>query len=198
MVKRQADLIKEMDDWEILFHLYLTQVMMILVALIIGFFLFANIDAFFKIWEWNLKEILLFGGGSAIIVVAIDAVLMKILPKHMYDDGGVNEKVFQKRPVWHITIICLLVAFSEELFFRGVIQTHFGFLIASLVFALLHFRYLFKWALLMVVISLSFYIGWIYLITGNLLVTIFMHFVIDFVFALIIRRKYVCEVSNQR
>ncbi len=198
MAKRQAELINEMEDKEVLFHLYLTQLMIIILSSIIGFFLFEDLDSFLDLWEWNIKEILLFGGGSAIIVISIDSVLMKVLPKHMYDDGGINEKVFKKRPVWHTFIICLLVALSEELFFRGVLQTHFGYLIASIVFAILHFRYLFKWALLLVVISLSFYIGWIYIITENLLVTIFMHFLIDFVFALMIRINYLRTVSNER
>ncbi|HHY71653.1 MAG TPA: CPBP family intramembrane metalloprotease [Bacillus bacterium] len=196
MAKRQADIIHEMDDREVLLHLYLTQFIIITLASVIGFFLFEDLDAFFAIWKLNIKEILLFGGGSAIIVIAIDLILMKSLPKHMYDDGGVNEKVFQKRPIWHIFIICIIVAFSEELFFRGILQTHFGYLIASIVFAILHFRYLYKWTLLIVVISLSFYIGWIYLITENLLVTIFMHFLIDFVFALIIHIKYLHRVLN--
>ena len=190
MVKRQSDLINEMNDREVLFHLYLTQFIIIILASILGFFLFDNADVFLAIWRLNIKEILLFGGGSAIIVIAIDLTLMRILPKHMYDDGGINEKVFKNRPIWHITLICLIVAFSEELLFRGVIQTQFGYLIASSVFAVLHFRYLYKLALFIVVVSISFFIGWIYIITGNLFVTIFMHFVIDFVFALIIRVKH--------
>lgn len=198
MAKRQADLINEMEDREVLFHLYLTQIIIIILAFIIGLFLFEDLDSFFAIWKGNIKEVLLFGGGSAIIVIVIDFILMKVLPKDMYDDGGINEKVFRNRPVWHIFIICVIVAFSEELLFRGVIQTHFGYLIASIVFAVLHIRYLFKWALLIVVISLSFYIGWIYIETENILVTIFMHFMIDFVFALIIRMKYLREVSILR
>lgn len=197
MAKRQTELINQMEDKEVLFHLYLTQVMIMILTGIIGFFLFEDLESFFELWEWNPKEILLFGGGSAIIVISIDFILMKVLPKHMYDDGGINEKIFKNRPVWHTFIICLVVALSEELFFRGVLQTHFGYFIASIVFAILHFRYLFKWALLFVVISLSFYIGWIYIITENLLVTIFMHFLIDFVFALTIRINYLRTVPNQ-
>lgn len=192
---RQTEVIKSMKDKEVLFHLYLTQFILVILAGIIGWFLFEDIGSFLSIWEWNLKEVLLYGGGSAIIVIAVDGFLMRILPKDMYDDGGINEKVFKNRPVWHIFVISLIVAFSEEIFFRGVIQTHFGYLIASIIFALLHIRYLYKWVLLIVVVSLSFYIGWIYLLTQNLWVTIFMHFLIDFVFAIIIRIQYLRQVS---
>ncbi|KEF40582.1 hypothetical protein M670_00609 [Schinkia azotoformans MEV2011] len=95
MAKRQAELINQMEDKEVLFHLYLTQIMIIILTGIIGFFLFEDLESFFELWEWNPKEILLFGGGSAIIVIIIDTILMKVLPKHMYDDGGINEKVFK-------------------------------------------------------------------------------------------------------
>lgn len=30
-----------------------------------------------------------------------------------------NEKLFGKRPVWHIVVICLIVGLCEELLFRG-------------------------------------------------------------------------------
>lgn len=195
MENRQADIIKDMKDKEVLFHLYLTQLILLILALTIGYFLFEDIESFLKIWEWNVKEILLFGGGSAIIVIVMDAILMKVLPKEMYDDGGINEKVFKNRPIWHIIIICVIVSCSEELFFRGVLQTHFGYIVASIIFAVMHIRYLYKWVLFVVVVSLSFYIGWLYILTENLSVTIFMHFLIDFIFALIIKNQNSRNVS---
>lgn len=195
MENRQADIIKDMKDKEVLFHLYLTQLILLILALTIGYFLFEDIESFLKIWEWNVKEILLFGGGSAIIVIVMDAILMKVLPKNMYDDGGINEKVFKNRPIWHIIIICVIVSCSEELFFRGVLQTHFGYIVASIIFAVMHIRYLYKWVLFVVVVSLSFFIGWIYILTENLFVTIVMHFLIDFIFALIIKIQNIRNVS---
>ncbi|NSL50496.1 CPBP family intramembrane glutamic endopeptidase [Calidifontibacillus erzurumensis] len=188
MKKRQADLIKEMNDHEVLLQLYITQFVILALALCASIFLFPDANSFFQLWDWkNIEEIIYYGGGAALIVIIIDIILMKIVPKEMYDDGGVNEKIFKKRPIWHIFIICLLVAFSEEFLFRAVIQTHFGYLIASIIFAFLHLRYLYKWLLFIVVTTLSFYIGWIYVLTENVVVTIFMHFLIDFIFALMIR-----------
>ncbi|WP_102345737.1 CPBP family intramembrane glutamic endopeptidase [Bacillus sp. Marseille-P3661] len=198
MVRKQSDLIKNMKDTEVLVHLYLTQAIILVLAGIMGYFLFEDLHAFQQIWKWDIKEILLYGGGSAIIVIIIDYTLMKFVPKNMYDDGGINEKVFQQRPVWSIFIISLVVAFTEEIFFRGVIQTHFGYITASIIFAILHIRYLYKWLLFTIVVGLSFFIGWIYIVTNNLWVTIFAHFLIDFVFALIIRIQYLRDVSISR
>lgn len=84
----------------------------------------------------------------------------------------------------------MLIAFSEELLFRGVIQTHFGLLMASAIFAALHVRYLSKWFLFTMVVLLSFFLGYLYDVTGNLWVTIFAHFLIDFVLAVHIRLDY--------
>ena len=189
-MSRQTDLIKHLDDKEVLLHLYLSQFILLVIALLLGFFFFSDLQTFLAMWQLDIGEIMLYGGGSAFVVIIIDSILMKVLPKEMYDDGGINEKVFRTRPIWHIFMITLIVAFTEELLFRGVIQTHLGYVPASLMFAFLHFRYLYKWLLFTIVVSLSFLLGWIYLETGNLLTTITSHFLIDFVFALMIRMNY--------
>jgi uncharacterized protein len=129
--------------------------------------------------------------------LAIDFLLMRYLPEHWYDDGGINEKIFQNRSIPHIFFLCLLIAFSEELLFRGVIQTHFGLFVASIVFALLHVRYLEKWFLFVMVVLLSFFLGYIYQRTNSLWVTIFAHFLIDFILAIDIRLHYVRNMKQE-
>ena len=84
-------------------------------------------------------------------------------------------------------LIAALVAISEEILFRGVIQTNTGLIISSIIFAVVHYRYLFNWFLFTNIILLSFLIGYIYLVTNNLVVTIVMHFFIDFILGLIIK-----------
>lgn len=81
----------------------------------------------------------------------------------------------------------LLVAIAEELLFRGVLQTSFGYFIASGLFVLVHFRYLKKPILFLSIIVVSFYIGYIFVLTENLVVTITTHFVVDFILGLVIR-----------
>src|SRR5690625_1741473 len=112
---------------------------------------------------------------------------MVILPKKYFDDGGINERIFKNQSIFNIFIIALIVAVSEELLFRGLIQTIFGYFIASTLFALVHVRYLRKPVLLISVLLISFYLGYLYEITNNLFVTIFAHFIVDFLLGVIIR-----------
>ena len=198
MRNRQADIVNGMKDSQIVFHLYATQFLLLVVSIILGFFLFNDMDSFFMLWTLDLKQILIYGGGSAILVIIIDFLIMRWVPKHVYDDGGINELVFRNRNYFHIFFLCIIIAFAEELLFRGIIQTHFGIVIASVIFALLHVRYLYKWVLFTVVVLLSFLLGYLYLITNNLLVTFFAHFLIDFVFALKIRKDYLHSDNEER
>ena len=61
---------------------------------------------------------------------------MKVLPSHYYDDGGLNERIFRGRSVIEIAVISSVVSIAEEILFRGVIQTHVGLIISSIIFAL--------------------------------------------------------------
>src|SRR5690606_3920856 len=104
----------------------------------------------------------------------------------------INEKIFSNMPIWKIGLLSLLIAFSEELLFRGAIQTHFGFWIASIIFAFIHFRYLSNWYLLLNVSLLSLWIGLIYEWSGQqILPVIIMHFMIDFLLGIKMSRNSV-------
>ncbi|MFS8630602.1 MAG: CPBP family intramembrane metalloprotease, partial [Bacillales bacterium] len=153
-------------------------------------FLFDSFAEFRNIFDWTDKRIFTVGVAAGIGVFLLDLLLMKLFPLSYFDDGGVNKRIFQNRTVWQIFLISLSVAVSEEILFRGVIQTKFGLIIASVIFALVHYRYLFNPFLFINVILLSFFIGFIYLLTGNLLVTIMMHFVIDFFLGITYRIKF--------
>ena len=91
----------------------------------------AATDAIFDLIHWKDTNILLVGGMSGIAVVIVDLVLMKIMPAKYYDDGGLNERMFQKRSLLQIALIAAVVAIGEEILFRGVIQTHMGLILSS-------------------------------------------------------------------
>jgi|LSQX01.1.fsa_nt_gb membrane protease YdiL (CAAX protease family) len=188
--KKYQQLVSELSDKELLLNLFLTNVLVIIIAVILGFFFFDSFAEFWKIFNWIDKRIITIGVSAGAAVVLLDLILMKVVPSSWFDDGGINKKIFQNRTVGQIAVIALSVAVSEEILFRGVIQTQFGLLIASLIFALVHYRYLFNWFLFVNVVVLSFLIGYIYFLTENLLVTIVMHFVIDFFLGVIYRLKF--------
>ncbi|KAA0550299.1 CPBP family intramembrane metalloprotease [Bacillus sp. BGMRC 2118] len=189
-MKNQADIVKQLSDRELLFHLYVTQLLLLVSSAVLSLFLFDDVQSFQAIWKFTIRDILYYGGLTGIAVVIVDFIFMKFLPEHLFDDGGINEKVFQHRSYIHIFFLSWVIAISEEWLFRGVIQTHFGLIFASLIFAVLHVRYLRKWFLFIIVMSLSFLLGIVYEYTESLWVTIFAHFLIDFIFGVKIRVDY--------
>jgi len=184
---KQSELIKKMTDKEILLNLYITQLLIFLLAIFLSWFLFESWEDLLTSFKWEPFQIVVIGGGSALIIILFELWLEKKLPKEMLDDGGVNERVFQDKGIIHIFILAMVISFSEELLFRGVLQTNFGIFPASILFAFIHFRYVSKFVLFTITVLLSFFLGWLYLITDNLLVPIFCHFTIDFVLGCILR-----------
>ncbi|WP_175615074.1 CPBP family intramembrane glutamic endopeptidase [Piscibacillus halophilus] len=186
-MKKQADIVKELSNRELLLNLYFSQLIFIVIAFILSIFLFEDFLDLLNLFDWDVNEIVLYGLLPGLFVVFIDIILMKFLPEHYYDDGGINHRIFTSLNIPHIFLLALVVSLSEELLFRGVIQTSFGWMIASIIFALVHFRYLNKIVLLVSVLLLSFLIGYMYEITQNLLVPVVAHFTIDFLLGIYYR-----------
>lgn len=118
-----------------------SQMLMLFTALLMGIF-YLMMQTILSLWNPSDLSILKYGAPLAALVIIADLMVMKWAPKHMYDDEGINEKLFRERSYPHIVILTLFIAFAEEILFRGVIQTHFGLWAASIIFAILHFRYL--------------------------------------------------------
>lgn len=189
MKHKYNELIKSLTDKELLFHLYMTQIILLVISFILGLIFFDYFSYLNQI-RFHDSNIVLIGIPAGIGVVILDLILMKRLPPNYYDDGGLNERIFKHRNLLHIFFIAAFVAFSEELLFRGIIQTKVGLIFASLIFAIIHYRYLFNWFLFANIVTLSFVIGAIYEWTDNLAVTIIMHFVIDFLLGIYIKFRH--------
>lgn len=186
-MKKQTELIKQLSNEELKRQLIFSQSILIVLGVLLSLFLFESMTEWFSYFTLDLSEIAYYGVLSGVIIVSIDLLLMFIFPKKYYDDGGLNERIFQDRSISEIFGLTLFIAISEELLFRGVIQTTFGYVVASVVFALIHIRYLKKPVLLISVLLISFYIGYLFLLTENLFVTITSHFVVDFTLGVVIR-----------
>jgi uncharacterized protein len=196
MKKKYNELILGLSDKELLFHLYLTQLLLLVISFVLGIFLFDHFS-FLQTVKFSDGRIWLIGIPAGAAVVLIDIILMKFLPPSFYDDGGLNKRMFKNRSVLHIAWIAFFVAISEELLFRGVIQTKAGLIIASIIFAIIHYRYLFNWFLFSNIVILSFFIGFVYEWTNNLAVTIVMHFTIDFLLGLYIKFRQSINVDEE-
>jgi hypothetical protein len=90
---------------------------------------------------------------------------------------------------WDLALISVLAGLGEEMLFRGVIQqrlaSYFGgesgtwaaLVVTSAVFGLLH---AITWTYAILAALIGFYLGWLWVATGNLLVPIATHALYDF------------------
>ncbi|QAY66190.1 CPBP family intramembrane glutamic endopeptidase [Paenibacillus protaetiae] len=177
----------QLNDRLLLINLYMTQALTLIIGLIWLLFQRQNIFHLFKLpgnWEFAA-----WGAGLAAAVVAADLLLAKWVPEEASDDGGINEMLFRRRPIWHIVLICLVVSICEELLFRGAVQHSFGPYWTSIIFAAIHVRYLRHWIPTGLVFSISYGLGWIYIQTGTIWAPIVTHFIVDLIMGLIIRYR---------
>lgn len=186
---KQAKEIEQLSVKDLTKAVYLSQLLFLFISIILSLIFFQDFSAIREQIHFDFKEIFYYGLLSALILVMIEITLYKFIPKKHFDDGGINEKLFQNQSVPSIFLIALTVAISEELLFRAVIQTVFGYLFASSLFVVLHTRYLKKPVLLILLIVTSFFIGYLFEMTNNLLVTMMFHFVVDFTLGLYIKFK---------
>lgn len=186
---KQSELIKQLSDRELKINLLFSQGIFLGIALLLSLFLFDRFRDWTTLFVWDTQEVIYFGVLPAIFIVGMDLLLIRLLPESAVDDGGINERIFRNRSISFIFGIALLVAISEELLFRGVIQSTIGYMPASILFALVHLRYLRKPVLFISILVISLLIGYLFLLTENLFVTITLHFIVDFLLGLFIRFK---------
>ncbi|MUV39752.1 uncharacterized protein JNUCC1_03636 [Lentibacillus sp. JNUCC-1] len=186
-MKSQSDIIKTLSDRQLTIQVYMSQALMMVFAVGLSLFLFDDLSVWLQLVKWDIEAISYYGVGAGLVVICADLVLMKVFPERFFDDGGINKRLFQSRPFGGIFILAAVVAIAEEMLFRGAIQTVFGYFTASILFTLVHIRYLKKPVLFVSILFVSFYIGYMYEITGNILVTIAAHFTVDFVLGCLIR-----------
>lgn len=94
--------------------------------------------------------------------------------------------LFRNAPAGTVFLVSLLAGVGEELLFRGVIQGGLtgplgpwpALILASLLFGVMHAL---TRAYFIIATLMGFYLGWIYLRTGNLLIPILIHFLYDWV-----------------
>jgi len=177
--------LNDIDDRTLILNLYLTQLITLVIGVVILLFVQPNLSAMFSLHlGW---EILWWGAGFAALVIVVDLAISRFVPEDFTDDGGMNDRLFKKRPLWHIIVICFIVSICEELLFRGAIGGLIGPYWTSILFALIHVRYLQHWLMTGLVFSISYGLGTIYEMTGTLWVPILAHFIIDLIMGCIIK-----------
>lgn len=189
MMDIRKNSIEDLSPKEIRLNLYITQAIIICMGILLAYTFFPSIDTFLDLWSWDFSSVFFIGGGVACIIVLLDYIAMRIFPESWFDDGGINDRVFQGMSILQVLAVTLLIGTAEEFLFRGVIQTYFGLIFASVVFAVLHIRYITKPFLFCFVLLISIVFGYVFQYTGDLLITIFAHFLVDFIMGLQLRNQ---------
>ncbi len=86
-----------------------------------------------------------------------------------------------------ILFLALLSGFCEEVFFRGVMQAHFGLLLSSLVFGVFHDPTLKQKAYVILTFIAGLGLGYLYQLTGNLWSCISAHVLHNLLAMLLLR-----------
>jgi len=184
-IKIRKVTVDQLNDKMLLANLYVTQALTLIIGIV--WLLFQRRNPLELLIFPTTYEFAIWGAGLALLVLLFDLSISRFVPEEAADDGGVNERIFRARPVWHIAVISFVVAVCEELLFRGAVQHAFGPYWTSILFAAIHVRYLRHWIPTGMVFSISYGLGWIMEYTGTLWTPILAHFLVDFIMGCIIR-----------
>lgn len=136
-------------------------------------------------------SVVLYGTLAALFVIVVEVVLIAALPRGMFDDGGVNELLFRDLSGIQIICLCFVVAVSEEVLFRAVIQPGLGIWWTSVLFTIVHVRYWKKWVMIAAVCGISLLFGALIVRTGSVWTVVWAHFLVDAVLGYFIKKRWV-------
>lgn len=187
--------VNHMSERSLLKNMYLTQAIVFAVACLLLWWQ----DRFsLSLWSVSSWRVIVYGLLVGLFILFADLVLTFAFPRLMTDDGGVNEKLFRRRPLWHIFVITAVVAFCEELLFRGAVQPLIGIFGTSVLFALIHYRYLRRWMMVSFLFLISLLFGIATELTGTLVAATIAHFTVDFLLGVLMRVGLFDRVLEQK
>ncbi len=172
--------IDQITPRELLLNVYFSQSLFMITAIGLAFFFNVSFPWVLHDLDLSINEWLL-AISTGLFLPFLSIQLKKRLPEETLDDGGINEKIFGSLSYIHIFFLTGIIAFAEEWLFRGVLQSLLGLFLTSIIFAVLHVRYIKKPVLFSIVCGLSFWLGLIYEMTDNIWVPFIAHFLIDFI-----------------
>ncbi|GGE38469.1 CAAX amino protease [Pullulanibacillus camelliae] len=185
------------SDRQMVKGFYISQGFLLFVSMILLTMFHFFIHPLPPLFTWDIKAVLLWGVLVGTLVAGAEYLLDRVFPDHWMDDGGVNRRLFAAMSFKQISLAMLLVAFIEEWLFRGVIQTYFGWIVASVIFGVIHFRYLHKPVMLVIVLLLGFLLGYIFKVSGSLWPPVICHYVIDVLLGIVLKMSIIKEAKQK-
>ncbi|WP_068793142.1 CPBP family intramembrane glutamic endopeptidase [Brevibacillus laterosporus] len=178
----------QLDDRTLLLNLWITQGIVLLIALLGSWFLYTKTE-FWQLLLTMHPSYLGYAVLLIVLVVASNIIIEKTVPPSWVDDGGMNERIFRSLSIPTTFLLCVAVGISEEWLFRGVIHELIGNVWTSILFTAIHFRYLQKPILIGMVFLTSYLLGILFTWTNSLITVMFVHATINFVLALFLKYK---------
>ncbi|NLP44985.1 MAG: CPBP family intramembrane metalloprotease [Peptococcaceae bacterium] len=126
---------------------------------------------------------------SSALLLLIQLIFLKFVSKERLFDP-VNMYLLQNFSLKELLIIFFTGAISEELLFRATIQPKVGIAIGSLIFTIVHFRYLNKIFILIEVFIIGVILGISYHLTSSIWVPVFCHFFVNLLTAFLYKSGY--------
>ena len=174
----------------LLINIFLSQTIILIVALVLKKLLVNDISlqTIFTL-NLSLPNFIVLGLGSSALLL-LQLLFHKYLPQEKLFDE-INSILLEKFPLPVLALIFFGSAIVEELLFRGIVQNILGIWLASLLFSLIHVRYLKKIYILIEVYLMGLILGFSYHLTLSLWIPILSHFTINFVTAFLIKKGYI-------
>ncbi|MCO7176623.1 CPBP family intramembrane glutamic endopeptidase [Sporolactobacillus kofuensis] len=173
----RASMSDEMTDKEIRHVLYQSQGLLLILDLGLCIFFVETLPL--NLWFHVESKSVALGLGVGIIMAALQGVVDYILPTRWGTEDHLDERLFCAFPLPALVLTMAVVAFIEEVLFRGLVQHFIGFVATCVVFTFIHFRYLKKPRLLITVAVFSVCLGSLYLLTESLIAPILAHFTVN-------------------
>lgn len=142
-------------------------------------------------------ESLIISGIASIALVLFGVILTLNMPADYIDD---TNKTYQNDPLPDIFIFMFIAALFEEVLFRGIIQNLLfiftnhqwvAILSTALLFMAFHIQYFKKPIMLLNITIPSLVFGWLYFKTNNILVPVFVHFIMNFGMTILFKYKLI-------
>lgn len=181
--------VKQLTDQDIIASLYYSQLLMAVIGLLFYWLLFPTEKNLLVFLRWDGSDVLIYGVLLSIGIALLEIALEVFLPNDWLDDGGINDRMIRALSMRHVWLAMLVVAFVEEGFFRALLQTTYGLVVASICFGLVHVRYIKRPLLIIVAILLGFYLGWLFQYTHSIWVPIAAHYTINVGLALYVKHE---------
>lgn len=173
---------REIDEATLRLNLWLTQGLVLALAAGSSFFIYGW-QSTLALYQTPSRAGMGWAAVVMVTVVFASIAMERYLPRKWQDDGNVNEQIFGRMAPHTTILVCIAVGIGEEWLFRGVIQPLAGNGWTSLIFTLIHVRYLKKPLLVGSVFLTSWLLGMLFSLEGSLWPPIVAHIGIDLLLA---------------